>query len=125
MIPLIEPIRWMAIGAALASEKFSLRLSKEVGSNAFDGPSRDAYGYIEQIAAGLPLAEAELCKIVGLQKINGDKTSDLMLRALAKEAEAAWMIRRTPYDQRQMLELSTRVSHDAALLASWAKRIRQ
>jgi len=122
--PLIEPIRWIAIGMAIANRKFAERLTNEVGPWAFSGPSWDGYNAIEGILAELPRAGLVLTQELGITIEAGEKLSDVVARVLKEEAEWAMLVKKAYPDQKRILELALSVSKDAAMLAAWSKRMK-
>lgn len=81
--PNLDAVRWLALGMAIANEKFSKRLFLEVGLRAFD--------YAEQAAIYAELKDwPRFMSELGFELKSGERVSDAVLRILRSEDEEAW-----------------------------------
>jgi hypothetical protein len=75
---------WIALGLALANDKFAEQLYLHVGPNAFEGPAWMVYDWIQA---------NEKHKARDYLGLEGGKLSGALLRVLARQAEVAWGLR--------------------------------
>jgi hypothetical protein len=124
--PLIDAIRWVAIGIGIANRPFLKRLSDEVGFRAFNGASDDAFSCLESTLADdsiTEISQSVLCKVLGIRAGDREKLSNAILRVLRIEAKEVWENIQLPRDQRRLAELSRRIHQDAADLSAMCKRL--
>lgn len=124
MKPLLESIRWLAIGMSLNHGGFARRLADEVGPRAFAGASDDAYGSIEAMLGATARWEACLYEALQITPKAGETISDAVIRVLAEEASAQWEMFNSPYDERLALALTREIAQKSAKLESLVRRMR-
>lgn len=122
---LLDPLRWLAIGMAIANRSFCKRLSDEVGPRAFEAESWQCFECaLGMVLVDPPLGEGAFFAELGIKRREGEKLSQAVIRILKDEANWQWTMKESSPDQKKALELATRIARDSAELASWVKRMR-
>ncbi len=94
-MPQVDAACWIALGMAIASPEFALKLVNNVGKHVFgmDETMDTIYGLVEIIASEGKIPDRQriqLAQKLGIQLINGDKFSTALLQCLAREDANAW-----------------------------------
>ena len=123
-ILLLDPIRWMVLGMAIANKHFAALLFEEVGRRAFEDGSvaEEVFGLIEVMSAdGFDWRECghameTMMALLGDEFFDPkeEKISTAFLRILAKESEDSWEISNDKHHMREMKELAKRIRNDTA-----------